>query len=152
MARARLQRPWHVVFPTSAGRRLIEERQLGGTCINTGCTPTKTMIHRALVAHYARNADRWGVIARDVSVDLPKIVAQKDKVVRNFVEGLEEGVAERPTLHLYREHARFTGPHQVAVDGHAVESEKIFIDTGPAPAFRIFPDSPLRVISPTKAS
>jgi pyruvate/2-oxoglutarate dehydrogenase complex dihydrolipoamide dehydrogenase (E3) component len=112
---------------------LIEERYLGGTCINTGCTPTKTMVHRAQVAHYARNAERWGVIARDVAVDLPAIVTQKDKVVLRFRDDKEAQVAARPNLHLYRSHARFTGPHQLTVDGAALESQKIFIDTGGRP-------------------
>jgi pyruvate/2-oxoglutarate dehydrogenase complex dihydrolipoamide dehydrogenase (E3) component len=118
---------------------LIEERYLGGTCINTGCTPTKTMVHRAQVAHYAREAARWGVIARDVAVDLPKIIAQKDKVVLHSRDAHEKGVAKRPNLHLYRSHARFTGPHQVTVDGATHESEKIFIDTGARPRI---PDIP----------
>src|SRR5467141_3381501 len=56
---------------------LIEEKELGGTCINVGCTPTKTMVHRAQVAHYTRNAARWGINASNVSVDLAKIVSQK---------------------------------------------------------------------------
>jgi pyruvate/2-oxoglutarate dehydrogenase complex dihydrolipoamide dehydrogenase (E3) component len=112
---------------------LVEERYLGGTCINTGCTPTKTMVHRAQVAHYARNADRWGVIARDVSVDLPKILAQKDKVVFAARDSKEKQIAKRPKMHLYRSHARFMGPHQVTVDGAILESEKIFIDTGARP-------------------
>src|SRR5437762_3277677 len=60
---------------------LVEEKNLGGTCINVGCTPTKTMVHRAQVAHYARNAARWGVDTTGVKVDLAKIVAQKDEVV-----------------------------------------------------------------------
>jgi pyruvate/2-oxoglutarate dehydrogenase complex dihydrolipoamide dehydrogenase (E3) component len=118
---------------------LVEERYLGGTCINTGCTPTKTMVHRAQVAHYARNADRWGVIARDVSVDLPKILAQKEKVVLHSREGKEKQVAKRPSLHLYRSHAHFTGPHELAVEGAALESDKIFIDTGARAAI---PDIP----------
>jgi len=58
---------------------LIEKKNLGGTCINVGCTPTKTMVHRAQVAHYARNAARWGVNSTNVSVDLAKIVAKKTK-------------------------------------------------------------------------
>ena len=56
---------------------LIEKGELGGTCVNTGCTPTKTMVHRAQVAHYARNAARWGVKAQNVSVDLPTVVSRK---------------------------------------------------------------------------
>jgi pyruvate/2-oxoglutarate dehydrogenase complex dihydrolipoamide dehydrogenase (E3) component len=91
------------------------------------------MVHRAQVAHYARNADRWGVIARDVSVDLPKILAQKDKVVFAARDSKEKQIAQRPKMHLYRSHARFTGPHQIAVDGAILDSEKIFIDTGARP-------------------
>ena len=60
---------------------LIERDHLGGTCVNTGCTPTKTMMASAQVAHYARNAGRWGVCAGAVSVDLSKVVARKDRVV-----------------------------------------------------------------------
>src|SRR5215813_2154975 len=66
---------------------LIERAQLGGTCINTGCTPTKTMIASAQVAHYARDAGKWGVHAGEVSVDLPKIVARKELIVNQFRSG-----------------------------------------------------------------
>src|SRR3989442_10224052 len=58
---------------------LIEKKDLGGTCINVGCTPTKTMVHRAQVAHHPRDAARWGINATDVSVDLAKIGRQKDE-------------------------------------------------------------------------
>ena len=53
---------------------LVEKAHLGGTCINTGCTPTKTMVASAQVAYYARNAARWGIRANGVSVDLDKVV------------------------------------------------------------------------------
>ena len=94
---------------------LVEKEHLGGTCVNTGCTPTKTMIASAQVAYYARNADRWGVRAGAVSVDLPKVVARKDRVVGQSRSGLNRKVEERKTLHLYRGHARFIGPHEVRV-------------------------------------
>src|SRR6266478_5201875 len=93
---------------------LIEEKDLGGTCINVGCTPTKTMLHRAQVAHYARNAARWGVNAANVSVDLAKI-------------------------RFHRGHARFVGPHQLKVADDLIESEKIFIDTGGRPNIPAIP-------------
>ncbi len=112
---------------------LIEKKYLGGTCINVGCTPTKTMVHRAQVAHYARNAARWGVNAPNVSVDLAKIVAQKDEVVLSFRSGQQKQVDRRPNLRLYRGHARFAGPHQLKVADDLLESEKIFIDTGGRP-------------------
>ncbi len=109
---------------------LIEKAHLGGTCINTGCTPTKTMVASAQVAHYARNAARWGVHTGEVRVDLPKIVARKDAIVRSFRSGHERKVESRDNLHLYRGHARFLGPRQVAVGEHVLESERIFINTG----------------------
>ena len=116
---------WHVA--------LIEKKQLGGTCINVGCTPTKVMVHRAQIAHYARNAARWGVNAANVSVDLPKIVAQKDEVVLSFRSNQQKQADKRPNVKLYRGHARFVAPHQLKVDGDLLESEKIFIDTGGRP-------------------
>ena len=112
---------------------LIEEAHLGGTCINTGCTPTKTMVASAQVAHYARNAARWGVRASGVSVDLPAIVARKDKVVHSFRQGQQRRVDARKSLRLYRGEARFVGPHQLRVGDEQLESERIFIDTGARP-------------------
>jgi pyruvate/2-oxoglutarate dehydrogenase complex dihydrolipoamide dehydrogenase (E3) component len=109
---------------------LIEQAHLGGTCINTGCTPTKTMVASAQVAHYARNAARWGIHTGTVKVDLPKIVARKDAIVRSFRGGHERKVESRDNLHLHRGHARFLGPRQVAVGEHVLESQRIFINTG----------------------
>jgi len=109
---------------------LIEEEHLGGTCINTGCSPTKTMVHRAQVAHYARDAARWGVHAGQVRVDMRKVVAQKEKIVQSFRSRQEQQVEKRKNLDLYRGHARFTGPHRIAVGGEELEGERIFINTG----------------------
>ena len=113
---------------------LVEQEHLGGTCINTGCTPTKTMIASAQVAHYARNAGKWGVRAGEVSVDLSRVVARKDQIVQQWRSGQERKVQERKNLHLYRGHARFDGPRQVRVTGQVLESERIFINTGTRPA------------------
>jgi pyruvate/2-oxoglutarate dehydrogenase complex dihydrolipoamide dehydrogenase (E3) component len=109
---------------------LIEKEHLGGTCINTGCTPTKTMIASAQVAHYARNAEKWGVRAGEVRVDLAKIVGRKDAIVHQWRSGLERKVQQRPNLHLYRGHARFVGPHHLRVGDQELESDRIFINTG----------------------
>jgi pyruvate/2-oxoglutarate dehydrogenase complex dihydrolipoamide dehydrogenase (E3) component len=109
---------------------LIEKGQLGGTCINTGCTPTKTMVHRAQVAYYARHAARWGVRASGVSADLQAIIAQKNIVVHRFREGREKQVKRRPNLHLHSGQAQFVGAHQIRVGETLLESEKIFINTG----------------------
>src|SRR5712691_4488420 len=112
---------------------LVERSHLGGTCINTGCTPTKTMVASAQVAHYARNAARWGVHASDVRVDLPAIVERKNKVVASFLSGQERRVAERKTLRLYRGHARFLSAHQLQVGNDVIEGEGVFINTGTRP-------------------
>src|SRR5437588_6866478 len=118
---------------------LVEEKNLGGTCINVGCTPTKTMVHRAQVAHYARNAARWGINTSGVKVDLAKIVAQKDEVVLSFRGGQQKQVDNRSNLRLHRGHARFVGPHQLQLDGELLESEKIFINTGGCPSIPAIP-------------
>ena len=126
MAAALADKGWKVA--------IVEKGNLGGTCINTGCTPTKTMVHRALVAHYARDASRWGVVTHDVSVDLPAIVAQKNKLVQSKRYGQQKSIDKRPNnLHLYRGVAQFTGPHQVRVGEQLLEGEHIFIDTGARP-------------------
>src|SRR5574337_873372 len=112
---------------------LIEKDHLGGTCINTGCTPTKTMVASAQVAHYARNAARWGVRTGEVSVDLPRIVARKDKIVQSFRSGQQRKVDQRKTLRLYRGLARFVGPHRIAVGEEELDGERIFVNTGTRP-------------------
>ena len=94
---------------------LVEKDHLGGTCVNTGCTPTKTLIASAQVAHYARHAARWGVRTGEVSVDLPRVVARKEQVVLQWRSGVERKVQERPGLHLYRGHGRFLDPHCVRI-------------------------------------
>ena len=112
---------------------LIEKGNVGGTCINTGCTPTKTMVHRAQIVHYARNASRWGVRAENVSADLPTIVAQKNNVVASFRGGIQKKIGLHPNIHLYQGQARFTHAHQVQVGDTLLESDKIFINTGGRP-------------------
>jgi pyruvate/2-oxoglutarate dehydrogenase complex dihydrolipoamide dehydrogenase (E3) component len=77
---------------------LIEKSYLGGTCINTGCTPTKTMIASGQVAHYPRNGKKWGVSTSGVSVDLPAIVARKNAVVHSFRDGQQRRVDKYPKL------------------------------------------------------
>jgi pyruvate/2-oxoglutarate dehydrogenase complex dihydrolipoamide dehydrogenase (E3) component len=118
---------------------LIERSHLGGTCVNTGCTPTKTMVASAQVAHYARDAARWGVRTGEVSVDLAAVVARKDRVVSQWRSGVEKKVQDRKTLHLYHGHARFIGDHRVRVGDDVLESDHIFIDAGTRPAIPPLP-------------
>lgn len=112
---------------------LIEDRHLGGTCVNTGCTPTKTFVASAQVAHYARSASRWGVNASGVSVDLKAVVARKNKVVESSRSGQEKRDKGLESLRLFRSRASFTGPHQIKAGDDTLESDRIFIDTGARP-------------------
>jgi pyruvate/2-oxoglutarate dehydrogenase complex dihydrolipoamide dehydrogenase (E3) component len=112
---------------------LIEKEHLGGTCVNTGCTPTKTMVMSAQVAHYARNAAQWGVRAENVTVDLGQVVSRKQRVVERFRSGHQRQVESRANLTLHRGHARFVGPKRVEVNGQVLEGERIFINTGTRP-------------------
>jgi pyruvate/2-oxoglutarate dehydrogenase complex dihydrolipoamide dehydrogenase (E3) component len=109
---------------------LVEEAYLGGTCINNGCTPTKTMIASAQVAHYAREADRWGVRAENVSVDLKTVIARKRKVVEQFRASQQRLANSHKSLRLYRGHARFKSPREIKVDNDVLQSTRIFVDTG----------------------
>jgi pyruvate/2-oxoglutarate dehydrogenase complex dihydrolipoamide dehydrogenase (E3) component len=118
---------------------LIERAELGGSCINTGCTPTKTMVASAQVAHYARDAARWGVRASDVSVDMPAVMARKNRVVENAHKSIQKRIDDRPSIKLVRGPARFIAPHQVQVGAEVFESEKIFINTGTRPAIPLIP-------------
>jgi pyruvate/2-oxoglutarate dehydrogenase complex dihydrolipoamide dehydrogenase (E3) component len=112
---------------------MIEKSYLGGTCINTGCTPTKTMIASSQVAHYARDAKKWGVNTTGVTVDLAAVVARKNAVVQSYRDGHERRISQHPKLRLYRGTARFVSPRQLQVGNEILESEKIFIDTGTRP-------------------
>ncbi len=118
---------------------LIELSHLGGTCVNTGCTPTKTMIASAQVAQYARTAARWGVHTGDVRVDLPAILRRKEERVHVGRSGWQKKFAEEDKLRLYRTRARFTGPKQVQAGPDLLEGNRIFIDTGARPTIPHIP-------------
>ena len=113
---------------------LVESGELGGTCINTGCTPTKTMVASAQVAHYARNAQRWGVAAGDVKVDIDAVLARKQNMVDGGRQGWEKSVNQQGEPALHRGRARFTGPKTIEVTGvGTLEAKRFFIDTGGVP-------------------
>ena len=118
------------------GRRvaIIESGLLGGTCVNVGCTPTKAMVASAQVAHYARNAERWGVRAGDVSIDLPQVLARKNKIVESSRKGWEKKFEGKENPRLIHGRARFTGHKTIEVNGETLEGERVFIDTGTRPS------------------
>jgi len=121
----------------AAGKRVLvaERGEPGGTCINTGCTPTKTMIASARAAHVARTAGRLGVHARDVSVDFAAVVARKDAIVRSWREGVVQQLgAAGDRLTFVRGHARFVGERQVEVAGERHRGEVVVVNVGARPA------------------
>ena len=110
---------------------LVEREHLGGTCVNDGCIPTKTLVASARTAHVARRAADYGVnIGGPVSVDMKAVKARKERVVSQSIESLTKWIGSTPNLTLVWGHARFTGPHAVEVGGNAIEAAKIFINVG----------------------
>jgi pyruvate/2-oxoglutarate dehydrogenase complex dihydrolipoamide dehydrogenase (E3) component len=112
---------------------LVEREHLGGTCVNDGCIPTKTLVASARAAHVARRAADWGVNAGPVDVDMKAVKARKDAVVRQSLEGLDKWIGRTKNLSLVWGHARFVGPHAIEVDGAILEAPKIFINVGGRP-------------------
>jgi pyruvate/2-oxoglutarate dehydrogenase complex dihydrolipoamide dehydrogenase (E3) component len=120
-----------------AGRRVLlaERGELGGTCVNTGCTPTKTVVASARAAHVARTAHRLGVRAGAVEVDLAAIVARKDALVRTWQEEIARRVAAAgPGLRLVRAHARLVGDRAVDVGGERHRAPVVILNVGGRPA------------------
>ena len=110
---------------------LIERRALGGTCVNDGCIPTKTLVASARAAWVARNAARWGVrIEGAVTVDLAAVKARKDAVVAESRRSLDTWLGGTDRLALIDGHARFVDPHTVEVDGRRVTGARFFLNTG----------------------
>ncbi len=109
---------------------LIERKLLGGTCVNVGCIPTKTMVASARAAHVARRGAEYGFAAGDVRVDMKAVRARKDGVVRHSFEGLTGWIGGMKNVTLLRGQARFDGTRRIALDGRTLEAERIFINVG----------------------
>jgi pyruvate/2-oxoglutarate dehydrogenase complex dihydrolipoamide dehydrogenase (E3) component len=121
----------------AAGKRVLlaEREALGGTCVNYGCTPTKTMIASARAAQVARTASRLGVFAEGVRVDFGAVVARKDAVVRRWVDGVRRRLtAAGDRLVLVEGHARFVGAREVEVAGQRHHAETVIINVGARPS------------------
>ena len=119
-----------------SGKRtvLIEREHVGGTCINEGCTPTKTMVASARVAYLARRAADYGVATGPIAVDMGRVRERKRAIVKSFRAGSLRRIEGTAGLELLCGEARFTGPRRVAVDGRELEAELVFINTGGRPA------------------
>jgi pyruvate/2-oxoglutarate dehydrogenase complex dihydrolipoamide dehydrogenase (E3) component len=109
---------------------VIERRDLGGTCVNVGCIPTKTLVASARAAHVARRGGDYGFSTGEVKIDMRAVKARKDKVVAYSSNGLATWIGSMRNVTLVRGHARFTGPRQVQVDGRTLAAERIFVNVG----------------------
>ena len=124
-----------------AGRKtlLVERRHVGGTCVNYGCTPTKTMVASARAAHVARRAERLGVRVQGVHIDLGAVVDRKDGIVRSFRLGLRERLEKTENLMLVDGAARFTGLREIEIKGARHHAETIVVNTGARPSIPPIP-------------
>ena len=119
---------------------VIERQYIGGTCVNVGCTPTKTMFNSARVAYLARRGVEYGVHTGSVAVNMPEVRARKQRVVESFRDGGRRSIEATKGLDLLMGEASFTGPHSIEVgmnDGGGRQSlvaDKIFINAGAQPS------------------
>ena len=116
-----------------AGRKtaIIERKLFGGTCVNVGCVPTKTLVASARAAYLARRAADFGVmIEGSVRVDMARVKARKDAVVKQSNEGVTAWLKGTPNLTVFEGHGRFESAHAVRVNDALLEAGEIFINVG----------------------
>lgn len=110
---------------------VIERKLFGGTCVNTGCTPTKALVASARAAYMARRAPEFGVdIAGDIRVDMKRVKARKDAIVAQSNTGVEGWMESLENGVVFRGHARFTAPQTVQVGDDLLTAERIFLNVG----------------------
>lgn len=110
---------------------VIERKRFGGTCVNNGCIPTKTLVASARTAYVARRAADYGVmIAGQIAVDMKKVKARKDEIVRRSNTGVENWMKGLENATVYLGHAQFESPRSVRVGEDILEADKIFINVG----------------------
>ena len=117
----------------AAGQKVavVERKLFGGTCVNTGCTPTKTLIANAYAAHLARRASDYGVsIVGAIEVDMKAVKARKDAVVGVYRDGLERSLKTLKGCTVYEGHGRFSGASIVSVGDIELSAERIFLNVG----------------------
>ncbi|MGH7571311.1 MAG: mercuric reductase [Gemmatimonadota bacterium] len=120
----------------SDGRRtlLVERKHVGGTCVNEGCTPTKTMIASARAVHVARGAGRLGVRVQGVRVDLSAVIDRKDEIVRAWRDRQREGLETTENLTLVDGEARFVGADEIEIDGERYRAPIVVVNAGARPS------------------
>ena len=117
---------------TQDGQRtaIIERNLFGGTCVNVGCIPTKTLVGSARVAQLARRAAEFGVDTGTIDVDMRRVKARMDQVRGESNRGVTTWLEGMENLEIIRGHARFVGPNRIDVDGTTLEADKVFINVG----------------------
>ncbi len=117
---------------TEAGQTVavIERKLVGGTCVNYGCIPTKTLVASAHAAHLARRGAEYGVGTGEVTVDMAKVKARKDKVMLDDRDGLESWLKGMDGCTFIRGHARFEDPHTVRVDDQLLKADRFYLNVG----------------------
>ena len=118
---------------TAAGQRVavIERKLFGGTCVNTGCTPTKALVASAAAARMAQRAADYGVVLHGPpTIDMAAVKARKDRIVRASRDGVEGWLRGMPHCTVFSGHARFTAPGQVMVGADVLTAERIFANVG----------------------
>ena len=126
---------------SAAGQKvaIIERKLFGGTCVNTGCIPTKTMVASAYAAQMSRRASEYGVNAGPVSVDMKRVKARKDNISGRSRTGVEKWLKGMQNCTVFEGHARFLSAHEVAVGEDLLTADRIFINVG---GRAIVPDMP----------
>ena len=110
---------------------IVERKLFGGTCVNNGCIPTKTLVASARAAYMVSRAAEFGVmIDGSVKTDMKQVKARKDAVVEKSNNGVESWLKNTKNLSVIEGHARFVAPHAVTVNGAVLEAEKIFLNVG----------------------
>ncbi|WP_420138423.1 FAD-containing oxidoreductase [Sphingomonas sp.] len=117
---------------TGAGMKvaLVERHLVGGTCVNTGCKPTKTLIASAYAAHMARRGADFGVKTGVIAIDMPVVAARARKIILDSRSSNEQWLEGMEGLTFLRGHARFEGPHIMRVGDQILEAPKIFLNVG----------------------
>jgi pyruvate/2-oxoglutarate dehydrogenase complex dihydrolipoamide dehydrogenase (E3) component len=109
---------------------VIERKDIGGTCVNVGCIPTKTLVASARVAHFARRAADFGVTVGKVGVDMKAVKARMDRIRAESKRNLTEWLEGMDKVDVIRGHARFSGPKQIEVNGDVLNAKRVFINCG----------------------
>jgi pyruvate/2-oxoglutarate dehydrogenase complex dihydrolipoamide dehydrogenase (E3) component len=125
--------PFLAMRMAAAGQRvaIVERGRFGGTCVNTGCIPTKTLVASAYVAHMTRRAREFGVeVAGTVGVDMKRVKARKDEISGKSRSGLESSLRSTLNCTVYQGHAQFESPNEVRVGDQSLTAQQIFVNVG----------------------